>query len=68
MAETKINQTEMPEQAWWGEYRYEMPRSLANGILSTAGKEGKTDPQKVLCDYVNRECLIKGYCTEVLIN
>lgn len=27
--ENKTNWAEMPEQAWWGEYRYEMPTSLA---------------------------------------
>lgn len=67
MAEKKTNWAEMPDQAWWGEYRYEMPRSLAQGLLSTAKKEEKVDPQKFLCDFVNRECLIKGHCSEVLL-
>lgn len=66
--ENRRNWAEMPEQAWWGEYRYEMSASLAHGLLATASKKEKTDPQKFLCDYINREFGNKGYCVEVFIN
>lgn len=66
--EKRTNWAEMPEQAWWGEYQYKMPSSLAQGLLATASKGEKADPRKFLCDYVNREFGIKGYCVEVFVN
>ena len=53
--------------AWYGEIRYEMPKSLAQGLLANARKEEKANPQKFLCDFVNRECSVKGTCVEVFI-
>ena len=52
-----------------GYYEYKMPRLMAETLLKERKGEGKKmDTQKYLCDVVNSEFGIKGYCTKVLIN
>jgi hypothetical protein len=49
-----------------GIFEYKMPQALADIIL----KEDKTKRphQEVLCDFVNTQYGLKGYCVRVLLN
>lgn len=48
------------------EIEYRMPRTLAKDLLKNRkGDEKKLDNQKFLCDYINREYGLLGYCTKV---
>lgn len=49
------------------EFEYQMPRSLAQGLLAVESKK-VNDPQKFLVDYVNREFGLKGHCTKVVVS
>ena len=42
---------------------YKMSRTLAEEII----KSNKSNPQKALCDYVNSDCGLKGYCVRVIV-
>lgn len=48
-----------------GLIEYKMPRKLAESLLR--GKK-VPNPQQVLCDYVNTNCGLKGYCVRVLVD
>ena len=48
------------------EFEYQMPRSLANNLISAENKK-INDPQKFLVDFVNREFGLKGHCTKVVV-
>lgn len=51
-----------------GLIEYAMPRGIAENLLnSRKGKEKGIDPQKYLCDYVNEELNLIGYCVKVII-
>ena len=49
------------------DFEYQMPKSLAQAIISAEGKK-VSDRQKFLVDYVNREFGILGHCTKVIVN
>ena len=54
-----------------GTIEYKMSKVMADEILKDAkGKSGKLPKpaQEILCEYVNRECGLKGYCVRVIIN
>ena len=53
-----------------GTIEYKMGKLMAEEILRAAkGKSGKLPKpaQEILCDYVNSECGLKGYCVNVLV-
>lgn len=53
-----------PPEVNAGLIEYKMPRLMAEEIL-----KGKTsNPQEVLCNYVNENCGLKGYCVRVLVD
>lgn len=46
---------------------YKMPKAAMLDLLNNRNKvEEKIDPQKYLCDYVNNECGLLGYCVRVI--
>lgn len=54
-----------------GTIEYKMGKVLAEQILNDAKtKSGKLPKpaQEILCDYVNRECGLKGFCVKVLVD
>ena len=54
-----------------GTIEYKMGKVMAEQILNDAKtKSGKLPKpaQEILCDYVNRECGLKGYCVKVLVD
>ena len=54
-----------------GTIEYKMGKLMAENILNDAKtKSGKLPKpaQEILCDYVNRECGLKGYCVKVLVD
>ena len=54
-----------------GTIEYKMGKVMAEEILKDAkGKNGKLPKpaQEILCDYVNRECGLKGFCVKVLVD
>ena len=53
-----------------GTIEYKMSKLMAEEILKAAkGKSGKLSKpaQEILCDYVNTQMGLKGYCVNVLI-
>lgn len=50
-----------------GLIEYKMPRLLTEEIIKTY-KGNRKDPQYVLCQYVNENCGLKGYCVKVLVD
>lgn len=53
-----------PPEVNAGLIEYKMPRLMAEEIL-----KGKTsNPQEILCNYVNENCGLKGYCVRVLVD
>lgn len=54
-----------------GTFEYKMGKVMAEQILNDAKtKSGKLPKpaQEILCDYVNRECGLKGFCVKVLVD
>ena len=54
-----------------GTIEYKMGKLMADEILKDAkSKSGKLPKpaQEILCDYVNRECGLKGFCVKVLVD
>lgn len=54
-----------------GTIEYKMGKVMAEQILNDAKtKSGKLPKpaQEILCDYVNRECGLKGFCVKVLVD
>lgn len=49
-----------------GTVEYKMSRQMAEQLIGN--KKGNKDPQQILCDYVNTNCGLKGYCVRVLID
>jgi hypothetical protein len=46
---------------------YRMPKASIIDLLASRDKlEMKMNPQKFLCDYVNNECGLMGYCVRVI--
>ena len=51
-----------------GYIEYQMPTAMAQAILDErTGAEAKKDPQKYLCDYVNTQYNLLGYCVRVVL-
>lgn len=48
-----------------GYIEYKMSKTMADNILQ--GTKGKGNPQKILCDYVNTQLGIRGYCVRVIV-
>ena len=48
-----------------GTIEYKMSKLMADEIIK-ASKSNKS-PQEVLCNYVNSECGLKGYCVKVIV-
>ena len=60
-----------PPDVHAGTIEYKMGKVMADEILKDAkGKNGKLPKpaQEILCDYVNRECGLKGFCVKVLVD
>jgi hypothetical protein len=56
----------MDVKNYYGEIEYRMSAEMAREILKARkGEDSKMHPQKYLCQYVNEECGLKGYCTLV---
>ena len=58
-----------PKDSYAGkEYvEYRMPKASIIDLLNNRNKlEQKINPQKYLCDYVNNECGLMGYCVRVI--
>ncbi len=49
-----------------GIVEYTMSKLMADEIIK-ASKSNKT-PQEILCNYVNTECGLKGYCVKVIVD
>ena len=48
-----------------GIVEYTMSRVLAEHLLEK--NKGKRPAQEVLCEYVNNNCGLKGYCVKVIV-
>lgn len=48
-----------------GLIEYKMPKAMANDILKDASIKGSA--QEVLCDYVNTQLGLLGFCVKVLV-
>lgn len=69
------NNTKEPEnksvrtKPYYGEIEYEMPKAFAKELLKTRkGNENNKSQQDFLCEVVNMEFGIKGYCTRVILS
>ena len=49
-----------------GIIEYKMSKSMADEIIKSA--KNKKAPQEILCDYVNSQMGLKGYCVKVLVD
>ena len=49
-----------------GTIEYQMSRTMAEEIIK--GSKSKRPPQEILCNYVNTQCGLKGYCVKVLVD
>lgn len=66
-----MNKKDIDRKLYLQEIQYQMPKEFAAGLIAAekASKNKKiSDPQKFLCDYVNREFGLNGYCTQVVLN
>ena len=51
-----------------GYIEYQMPTAMAQAILDDrSGADAKKDPQKYLCDFVNEQYNLLGYCVRVVL-
>lgn len=51
-----------------GYIEYQMPTAMAQSILDDrTGADAKKDPQKYLCDFVNEQYNLLGYCVRVVL-
>ncbi len=48
-----------------GIIEYKMTQALADTLVK--GARNKSNPQQILCDYVNSELGLKGYCVKVIV-
>ena len=60
----KINGIEVPEICS-GYFEYKMSKTMADAIIRST-KE-KKNPQTILCDFVNTQLGLKGYCLKVIV-
>lgn len=49
-----------------GTIEYKMGKLMAEEIVKAA--KNKKSPQEILCDYVNTQMGLKGYCVKVLVD
>ena len=49
-----------------GTIEYKMSKGMADEIIKSA--KNKKAPQEILCDYVNSQMGLKGYCVKVLVD
>lgn len=49
-----------------GTIEYKMSKNMADEIIKAA--KSKKTPQEILCDYVNTQCGLKGFCVKVLVD
>lgn len=56
-----------PPEVNAGLVEYKMPRLMAEEVLKSS-KGNKSNPQEVLCNYVNTFLGLKGYCVRVLVD
>ena len=62
------NPADMPEIEFPAYIEYQMPTAMAQAILDErTDAEAKKDPQKYLCDYVNTQYNLLGYCVRVVL-
>lgn len=51
-----------------GNIEYKMPEAMAKEFLKNRkGEDAKMNPQAYLCNIVNEQFGLKGYCTKVII-
>lgn len=63
----KINGIEVPDICS-GYVEYKMSKQMADVILKEAkANKVKKNPQEVLCDFVNTQMGLKGYCVKVIV-
>ena len=48
-----------------GTVEYKMSKTMADEIIK-ASKNKQRRPQEILCEYVNTQCGLQGYCVKVL--
>ena len=56
----------VPHDNFKGLIEYKMSKEMAENILRDA--KGKGNPQEILCDFVNTQYGLMGYCVKVLVN
>ena len=49
-----------------GTIEYKMSKIMADEIIKAA--KSKKTPQEILCNYVNEQCGLKGFCVKVLVD
>ena len=49
-----------------GTVEYKMSKTMADEIIKAS--KSKRRPQEILCDYVNTQCGLQGYCVKVLVD
>ena len=49
-----------------GTIEYKMSKNMADEIIKAA--KSKKTPQEILCNYVNEQCGLKGFCVKVLVD
>ena len=50
-----------------GTIEYKMSKVMADEIIK-ASKNKQRRPQEILCEYVNTQCGLQGYCVKVLVD
>jgi hypothetical protein len=49
-----------------GTIEYKMSKTMADEIIKAS--KSKKAPQEILCNYVNEQCGLKGFCVKVLVD
>lgn len=55
-----------PPEVCAGTIEYKMSKAMADEIIKAS--KSKRRPQEILCDYVNTQCGLQGYCVKVLVD
>ena len=55
-----------PPDVCAGVFEYKMPRAMAENILKA--DKSRRPAQEVLCEYVNTQNGLKGFCVKVIVN
>ena len=56
----------IPADVYAEPIEYKMSKQMADGIIKDA--KGKGNPQVLLCDFVNTQFGLKGYCVRVIVS